>query len=295
MDDKSISNIENSFRTLSNRKASSSRLGMVSSAFPDATKAGVRMLKKGGNAVDAACAAALALGVCEPQASGLGGQTISLLHVNDRTISIDGSSRAPSLAHVSEFAKMSHRLVGHKASTIPSTVATIGYMSEHYGRLDWRDIVEPAMRIARRGYRITQLQHNMQKANLNALLRTKSGARYFLKDGCVPYDVGDLFVQDDLAETLSSISRFGYGSFYRGRIAHEIDRNMRKNRGYIRQDDLALMPMPVERRPIRRKYRGTIVCTVPPPGAGDTILLVLMMLGHVPKRHFMNKSPDAYH
>ncbi len=294
MDGRSISRIEDSFEPLSSKKASSSRLGMVSSAFPDATRAGVRMLKKGGNAVDAACAAALALGVCEPQASGLGGQTISLVHIDGRTVSIDGSSRAPSLARASEFAKASARLEGHKAATIPSTVAAIGYMSERYGRLDWPDIAGPALRIARRGYRITKLQHALQKANLDALLRTRSGARYFLKDGCVPYEPGDLFVQEDLAETLSRISRFGYGSFYRGRIAREIDRDMRRNRGYIRRDDLAMIPVPVERRPIGRKYRGVMVRTVPPPGAGDTLLLILMMLRCVPKRRLASKGHEEY-
>ena len=230
------------------------------------------MLRKGGNAIDAACAASLALGVCEPQASGIGGQTIALIHADGRTVSIDGSSRAPSLARRASFGGPAGMLLGYRAATVPSTVSTIGYLSENYGRLDWPTILKPAIRIAKRGYRITPLQHRSQAANLEKFLRvgSRSGAEYFLKDGCVPYDPGDLFVQEDLAETLSHISRYGYHSFYHGEIADAIDADMRENRGCIRKEDLAWEPVPVERRPITARYRGIRVCTVYRPPAPAT-------------------------
>ena len=85
-------------------KCSESGRGMVVTAFPEATQAGTDMFKLGGNAVDAACAAALALGVCEPQGSGIGGQTVAILHMDGRTVAIDGSTKAPSLAHPSAYA-----------------------------------------------------------------------------------------------------------------------------------------------------------------------------------------------
>ena len=90
-----VEQIENSFKPTADKKCSVAKKGMVSSAFPDATKAGVEMLKKGGNAIDAACATALALGVCEPQASGLGGQSMGIIHINGKSYAIDGSSRSP--------------------------------------------------------------------------------------------------------------------------------------------------------------------------------------------------------
>ena len=90
--------IEGSFRPTRDGKCAVAGGGMVSTAFPDATRAGASMLRRGGNAVDAACAAALALCVCEPQASGLGGQSLALVHAGGRTVAVDGSSRAPSLA-----------------------------------------------------------------------------------------------------------------------------------------------------------------------------------------------------
>lgn len=102
-----VEQIEDSFRPTADKKCTVAKKGMVSTAFPDATKAGVDMLKKGGNAVDAACASALALGVCEPQASGIGGQSMAIIHVDGKTLAVDGSSRAPSLAHISYFKKIS--------------------------------------------------------------------------------------------------------------------------------------------------------------------------------------------
>jgi len=123
----------------------------VASAFPDATQAGVEMLKKGGNAVDAACATAFALGVCEPQASGIGGQTMCIMHMDRKSVAIDGSSRSPSRAHSSAYHTKRRRLLGYKAATVPSTVAVLGIMHERYGALEWQKVLAPAIRIARRG------------------------------------------------------------------------------------------------------------------------------------------------
>ena len=291
----STSCIEESFSTRRDRKAAVSKRGMVATAFPEATAAGVSMLRKGGNAVDSACAAALALGVCEPQASGLGGQSTALLYVDRRMVAIDGSSRAPSMTHALILKERSALLTGYRAATVPSTVAALGYMAERYGQLDWQTIIAPAIRIARRGYRITPLQNKAQAANMDELLSVGSGAAYFLKDGQVPYEPGDLFVQEDLADTLTHLSDFGYGSFYHGAMADSIDSDMCKNGGLLRKDDLAQMPTPVERTPISREYRGLHIYTIPPPGAGDTMLLVMMLLGNIHRRHLISKSPEAYH
>jgi gamma-glutamyltranspeptidase / glutathione hydrolase len=106
-----IQKIEDSFSKTKNKKNSISKHGMVATAFPNATKAGLEMLQKGGNAIDAACAAALALGVCEPQASGLGGQSMVILHHNGKTVALDGSSRSPSLADSSKFIKKRSRII----------------------------------------------------------------------------------------------------------------------------------------------------------------------------------------
>ena len=291
-----VEKIESSFTTTKDKKCSTAKSGMVSTAFPDATKAGVEMLKKGGNAVDAACASALAIGVCEPQASGIGGQSMAIIHMDGKTLAVDGSSRAPSLAHISAFRNKSFSRLGYKASTVPSTVATLGYLNERYGRLDWSTIVKPSIRIAKRGYRVTKLQHELQEKNLENFfkVKSKSGAKYFLKDGEVPYEIGDLFVQDDLANTLEQLALYGFRSFYHGLIANLIDKDMRFNNGFLRKEDLAFIPLPIERKIISRRYRGIRVSTVPPPAAGHTMLLVLMMLSNLPSK-FLTRTPKSYH
>jgi len=292
-----ISGIEAGFSLDSNnKKFAKAPKGMVASAFPEATLAGVEMLQKGGNAVDAACAAALALGVCEPQSSGLGGQSSCILHFRGKTVALDGSSRVPSLAHISKFRK-GERSKGYRAATVPTTVAVVGYLNFKYGKLEWKDICQPAMRIASEGYRITELQHRLQKRELDNFLKipSKSGAKYFLKNGNEPYQPGDLFIQPDLANTLLYLAEHGPRSFYQGIIAKRIDDDMQANKGFLRADDLALMPWPVERRILKRSYRTVSIVTAPPPAAGRTLLLVMLMLRQLPIKVIRSESPQFYH
>ena len=291
-----IEKIEGSFQPTPDGKAAAADNGMVASAFPEATQAGVEMLQKGGNAIDAACAAALALGVCEPSASGIGGQSMVILHHHGRTITIDGSTRVPSLAHIDRF-KKGERFVGHRATTVPSTVAVMGYLNFRYGRLDWETLLEPAIRIAKDGYNITKLQHDLQDRELDTFLKVRgqAGARYFLKDGKTPYGEGELFRQPELARTLEHLAEHGAHAFYTGKIAKQIDEDMRAHDGFLRADDLALIPWPIERPPLKRRYRDVSVLTSPPPAAGRTLLLVLLMLSHLPSKFIRSGSKESYH
>ena len=292
-----IEKIERSFVPTLDQKCSTAKRGMVSSAFPNATKVGVEILKKGGNAVDAACAVAIALGVCEPQASGIGGQSMAILYIDGKTITVDGSSRSPSLAHSSIFQRKQTRFVGYKATTVPSTLAVIGHIHERYGKLEWAKIIQPSIRIAKHGYKITKLQHDLQQRELENFFKvpSRSGAKYFLKDCQVPYKVGDRFIQEDLADTLQNILSHGYRSFYHGQIAKKIHNDMKKNHGLVREEDLAFIPEPIERKPISRYYRKINVVTMPPPAAGRTLLLTLMILNHLPSKFLRSSSPISYH
>lgn len=252
--------------------------GIVSTAFPEATQAGVEMLRAGGNAVDAACASAFALGVCEPQASGIGGQTMMLIHNGERVVAIDGSSRAPSLSHANAIYRMD-RVIGYRAATVPSTPAVLSYVHGRYGRLPWAMVLEPAIEIATNGYAITGLQRRLQKREMDNFhqIETFSGSHYFLKNG-KPYKVGDVFKQPDLAILLKVIAEKGVEEFYRGKTAKRIDADMRDNGGLLRYDDLAMIPWPIERRPLKRNFRHFSVQTMPLPGAGRTLLFALMMI-----------------
>ncbi len=268
---------------------------MVATASPHATDVGVQILRDGGNAVDAAVAAALALGVTEPQASGLGGQSLAILHLDGKTIALDGSSRAPSLAHIDSFAK-GERTNGYRATTVPSTPALMGYLHLRYGRLPWADVVAPSVRLAREGYEVTQLQHDLQAREVPNFEKVKSlsGAKYFLKDG-KPYAVGERFVQKDLAALHETLAVEGFKAFYHGDIAKKIDADMRENGGLLRGDDLAQIPWPVERPALHRRYRRLSVVTLPPPAAGRTLLLVLMMLAQVDAKVIREQGPRWYH
>ncbi len=288
--------IEESFTPTKDGKCSESDLGMVVTAFPDATQAGMDMFMIGGNAVDAACASALALGVCEPQGSGIGGQSVAIIHMNGRTVAIDGSTKAPSLAHSSSFSNESERKLGYKATTIPSTLAVLGYLNEKYGRLSWRTIVQPALNIASKGYRITELQSFLLKRELKNFLNvpSQSGAKLFLKKGLLPYEPGDLFIQPDLATTLSDIALHGYQTMYTGEIAARIDADMRKHGGLLRLEDFALIPDVIEREPVEGIYRGYSIKSLPPPGSGEILLLILAMMESLPQEVLQEDSPEKY-
>jgi gamma-glutamyltranspeptidase/glutathione hydrolase len=291
-----IRRVEESFGPTDDGKCAVGEAGVVSSAFPAASAAGIQMLAQGGNAVDAACAVGLALAVCEPQASGLGGQCTGLLHFEGRTVAIDGSSRVPSLAHRSRISAEQRR-IGFRSATVPSTIATYAWLSRTYGKLDWPSVLEPAIRIAREGYRLTQLQQTLQLRELEGFLsvESRSGARYFLKDGCEPYKAGDLFRQPELADVLEVIARQGAEAFYLGEIAAQIDADMRANDGFIRVEDLAFIPWPIERQPLARRYRSLLVQTMPPPGSGRTLLLVLMILSNLESKFLGGREPSRFH
>ncbi len=290
-----IDNIENSFKPSGDCKWSESSNGMISTAFPDATLAGIRILNAGGNAVDAACTAALSLGVCEPQASGLGGQTMMLIGNKNRVIAIDGSSRAPSLAHVNSIYKYD-KSYGYRATTVPSTLATLFYVHEKYGTLPWNMIVSPSIETASVGYRITELQHSLlkrEKENFEKV-ESRSGMKYFFREEIPPVP-GETFIQKELASTLETISETGVKSFYSGKIAKMIDSDMREHGGLLRFDDLALIPWPIERKPLRRKFRGLPVYSMPPPGAGRSLLYTLMMINYLSPATFRTDEKRRAH
>lgn len=288
-------NFESTYTDDTKCKYAISQNGMVASAFPNATEAGVEMLRQGGNAVDAACATALALGVCEPQASGLGGQTMLLINYGKKVIAVDGSSRAPSLAHVNAIYK-EDRSFGYRATTVPSTPATLYYVQQRYGSMPWKNVVKPAIHIAQEGYRVTDLQNRLQERELKNFnkVESKSGSKYFLKNG-QPYKEGDLFCQPDLAALLQTFAEKGIEEFYKGKIAKQIDADMRENGGLLRYDDLALIPWPIERRPLRRRFRKYRVYTMPPPGAGRTLLFSLMMVDTIPPKLLVKEEFKRVH
>ena len=289
------SEVESKFHPTPDGKASFSVNGMVSTAASQATEIGVEILKGGGNAVDAAVASALALGVCESQSSGIGGQTMMLIHTGKKIVAIDGSSRAPSLAHVNAIYKKD-RSRGYRATTVPSTLSTLYYVLDRYGTLSWEKVLEPSIQLAKHGIPITHLQHDLQKKELENFQKvdSESGARYFLKNNR-PFLPNEIFKQPELARTLEIISKKGVVEFYTGGIAKQIDADMREHGGLLRYDDLALIPWPIVRKPLRKSFRGMSVYTMPPPGAGRTLLFTLLMLDLLPEEILKENENKRMH
>lgn len=286
--------IEASFRETGDGKCAASTGGMVAAAHPLAARAGAGILARGGNAVDAACAAALALGVCEPQASGLGGQTMALIHVNGRSTALDGSGRAPARLRPEEMSEQDRDL-GYRATTAPTTPAVLGRMHELFGRLSWSRVVEPAVDLAGQGYPISRLQHDLAQDRLDEFeaVPSRSGARYFLGPDGQALPVGFVFKQPELADLLRLIAKEGAEVFYRGEPARMIEADMKANGGYLRADDLANLALPRERPVIESTFRGLPIVTMPPPCAGRSLLLALRVLDRQDPGFTASGSPEA--
>ncbi|MGB2809067.1 MAG: gamma-glutamyltransferase, partial [Sedimentisphaerales bacterium] len=264
------------------QRLSISKEGMIATQHYLATEAGSRILANGGNAIDAAVAAAFALGVCEPAASGLGGQTMMLIHLagKQRTFALDGSSRAPNRTSLKALPK-EVRLRGYKATTVPSTPAVLDYVLKHYGTMKLEQVIEPAVEYAKNGYPVSELQCRLLKRVRNQIKRT-STSNIYLKNGKRIYRVGERFHQPILAATLERLATFGINDFYNGRIAKLIHLDMKKNDGLIRDDDLAQIPLPIERRPVTCHFDGMRIFTFPPPGAGRTLIEMFNIISNFP-------------
>ncbi|MHC4944039.1 MAG: gamma-glutamyltransferase [Planctomycetota bacterium] len=274
------------------QRVAASQLGMVATAHFRATQVGVEILEGGGNAVDAAVGAAFALGVCEPQACGLGGQTMMLLHMAEsgKTIALDGSSRAPSRAVIDPYLnKSASRFSGYTAATVPSTLATLDYTLNRYGTFELGRVLEPVIHLAREGYQITELQHKLLRREISALKKGNS-ADLFLKDGKKSYRIGSVFRQSVLGDTLCRLADKGMEEFYTGDIAGCIHEDMQKNGGFIQKDDLAMIPLPIEREPVSCRFGNMHVFTMPPPGSGRTLIEILNILRKFPAK---NRNPDT--
>lgn len=276
------------------QRISVSKFGMVSSAHYLASNIGAQVLEKGGNAIDAAVATAFALGVCEPQASGLGGQTMMLLFLaeKEKVIALDGSSRAPNRALNENFKIKSNRRVGYAAATVPSTPATLAYALERYGTLNLADILAHSIVLAENGYPITELQRKLQIRELKNFKKGNAG-QIFLRGGEKPYSVGHVFTQPTLAKTLARLARTGIEDFYTGQIARDIHKDMQANNGLIHKDDLACIPYPIEREPVSGRLGRKTVYTMPPPGAGRTLIEMINIIKKFPHEKRNLNTPEG--
>lgn len=276
------------------QRIAASPLGMVATQHYEATRIGSAILQRGGNAVDAAIAASLALGVCEPAASGIGGQTMMLIHLANprRTFALDGSSRAPNRVSAKLFEHRDHRVSGHVATTVPSTLATLEYARQHYGTWTAGDLIEPSVRLAEDGFAVTPLLHRLTQRELKKL-KAGTAAPLFLTEANRQLPILANFKQPVLAKTYARLGKVGFLDFYSGAIAKKICRDMKDHAGLIDEADLAQIPHPIERKPISCNFRGLRVITFPPPGAGRTLVEMLNIYDNLPDHLHTPDTPDG--
>ena len=254
--------------------------GMVASASGLASQVGVDTLKRGGNAVDAAVAVGLALAVVYPEAGNLGGGGFMLIRMADgRNTAIDYRETAPALASRTLYLDKQGNiikgasLVGYRAVGVPGTVAGLALAQRRYGRLSWRQVVEPARRLAAQGFLISPaLASSLKKATvLNGFAESR---RVFGRGGKA-YRAGELFRQPALAATLERLEEHGPREFYTGRTARLLAQDMAAHGGLVTLADLRHYRA-VERTPLRGTYRGYGVLTMPPPSSGGVALLEML-------------------
>ena len=267
--------------------------GMVVAATPDASRAGAAMLARGGNAFDAAAAAALCVGVTEPQASGLGGQTSALLKIasEDRFVALDGSSRAPFGLTPERLPKKAWR-VGVRATTVPSTLAVLAYLQERYGKLSFAEILEPAITAANEGFAVSALLRRLVRRE-EAHLRTDPDALALFFPDHRPIRKGARLVQPQLARTLRRLADRGWRDFYEGEIAAAIVEDMEERGGLISSTDLARIPTPLERPVLKGTYRRRRLVTFPPPGAGRALVEVINILEDFAPEEVDPRTPEG--
>ncbi|MBN2362169.1 MAG: gamma-glutamyltransferase [Deltaproteobacteria bacterium] len=260
------------------------RRGMVVTAHPLASQAAITVLKRGGNAVDAAAAAAFAIGVVEPFSAGIGGGGFALVYerIKGRTRALDFRERAPLGAERNLYLDNRGQVIpdasttGHRAVAVPGTVAGLAELVRAGGRLRLAEVMAPAIDLASRGFVVTQRFVDASSGRLRDLEADPGAADVFLKGG-KPYQVGDLLVQRDLAETLLQIATGGDEVFYRGEIAEAIAADMADSGGLITARDLASFK-PVWRDPLSGRYRGYTVVSMPLPSSGGLLLLEILGL-----------------
>ncbi len=257
-----------------------SDLGMVSSGSHEATRAGVTVLEQGGNAVDAAVAAAFALGVSDPGGSGLGGFTYMLIVPKDgAAIAIDGSTPAPLAADPAKLLAIREekRHFGYSAISVPTTPATLAHALERYGTMELAEVLAPAIEIAGEGYRLSNNSIVWAQIYLDEI-RASSHLRFIvLEDGERLGRPGDRICRPELRQTLERLAHEGVDAFYRGPMAAEIAADIAHNGGFIQPVDLARYRVR-EHQPLRSSYRGAEILSFPPPGGGAEVVQGLNIL-----------------
>ncbi len=278
--------------------------GMVSSAHPAASEAGVAMLRAGGNAADAAAAIAFALSVVEPYSSGIGGGGFALVRMDRELVFVDFREVAPKGADHDMYIRdgkadpiMSRD--GILAVGVPGAVAGYVDLQKRWGKLKLAQVLEPAIRLAADGFPVSERYRGYCGWRLDLLRQDPEASRIFLVPGenGAPAQIpplGHRIVQADQAATLRAIAAKGADAFYKGEIAKKLAADVQARGGLITLEDLAAYRVR-HRRPLVGSYRGHAVATSPPPSAGGQVVLTILNLLETLPNHVAWHDARAVH
>lgn len=248
---------------------------MIASAHELASQAGIEILRKGGNAVDAAVAVGFALAIVHPEAGNIGGGGYMVIRMTDgRTKAIDYRETAPAAAKPGFYRNAMESRVGYKASAVPGTVAGLALAHSLYGSKPWREVLEPARRLAEKGFPASQRMELILRLQVPVMKQFPETARIFLR-GNEPVRQGETVKQPDLAATIGRIQKRGWREFYEGDTAERIAADMLANKGSITIEDLKSYKA-LALDPLQTTYRGHAVVTAPPSSSGGVALLQML-------------------
>ena len=257
--------------------------GMVVSQRKVASEVGAKILREGGNAVDAAVATALALAVVLPRAGNLGGGGFMLIYSEElkKTVAIDYREMAPLQASRDMFLDSNGNYDRKKAqfsllsAGVPGTVAGLHYALKKYGTLSWEVVIDPAITLAEDGFVVPHDLSSVLSNYRNRLTANAATARTYYKRNKIPYRAGEIIKLPDLAWSLKELKKQGPAAFYKGKIAEKIVAEMERNGGLITSEDLANYKVK-ERAPVKGTYKGYEIVSMPPSSSGGVHLIQML-------------------
>jgi gamma-glutamyltranspeptidase/glutathione hydrolase len=274
--------------------------GVVVSDEPLASHAGTDIMRKGGNAVDAAVATAFALAVTLPEAGNIGGGGFCVIRMPDGTVTaLDFREKAPLAArrdmYLDENGNVTDRsITGHLAAGVPGSVAGLYEAHHRFGRLPWSEVLSPAIKLAAEGFPVSRSFTNSVRGDSARLVRFHGSAQKFLPGGH-PVVEGTVWRNPDLARSLQRIAQRGPAGFYAGETAKLLLREMQRGGGIITARDLREYKA-VWRTPIEANYRGYRIISMPPPSSGGiTIAQIANILEGYDLPHMVWHSPEHIH
>ena len=276
------------------RSPAYSKKAMVATSHTEATYHALEIMKKGGNAFDAAVTAASVLAVVEAHSTGIGGDCFCLFYSNKdkKVIALNGSGNVPKTVDYTNIKKTKENFIdpySANAITIPGAVAAWSKLINDYGNLQINDILAPAIKLAENGYIVADVVADMWKREESKLKNDKDCERIFIKNNKA-YKAGDVHYQEELAETLKKIAKFGKEGFYTGEVAEDIIKKINSIGGTHTLDDFSNFDAEYV-EPISTNYRGFDVFECPPNGQG---IVALMMLNIMSNFDLSKYEPDDY-